>query len=264
MAAAAADLIFIDVSLMSACLAEASAEAGTLRPCMVTFPNLRTALVLTGALLLGLALASARSATSSPGAKTSVPSPGVDEPRAAAPAKETMVVAGGCFWGVQAVFVQVKGVLSATSGYAGGGQPADYEMVSTGRTGHAESVKIVYDPSRISYGQLLKIFFSVAHDPTQLNEQGPDTGTQYRSAIFFTSAEQQKIAKAYIAQLDAAKIFRRKIVTEVTALPKFYDAEAYHQDYFFQHPLQPYILINDKPKVEALKQQFPDLFVAHR
>src|SRR4051812_46000210 len=173
---------------------------------MVTFLNLRTALVVAGAILLGLALASARSATSSATLKTSLPAASLDEPRAPSPAKETMVVAGGCFWGVQAVFVQVKGVLSATSGYAGGSRPADYEMVSTGRTGHAESVKVVYDPSRISYGQLLKIFFSVAHDPTQLNEQGPDTGTQYRSAIFFTSAEQQKIAKAYIAQLDAAKI----------------------------------------------------------
>jgi peptide-methionine (S)-S-oxide reductase len=228
---------------------------------MVTFLNLRTALVLTGAILVGLALANARGAAP---LKAAVPNPVVDEPRAATPVKETMVVAGGCFWGVQAVFVQVKGVLSATSGYAGGSQAADYETVSTGRTGHAESVKVVYDPSRISYGQLLKIFFSVAHDPTQLNEQGPDSGTQYRSAIFFTSAEQQKIAKAYIAQLDAAKIFRKKIVTEVTALPKFYDAEAYHQDYFFLHPLQPYILINDKPKVEALKQQFPDLFVQHK
>ena len=193
-----------------------------------------------------------------------MPSPALDEPRAASPVKQTMVVAGGCFWGVQAVFSQVKGVLSSTSGYAGGARPAGYDEVSTGRTGHAESVKIVYDPSRISYGQLLKIFFSVAHDPTQINEQGPDVGTQYRSAIFYTDSMQQKIAKAYIEQLEAARIFRGKIVTEVTPLPKFYEAEAYHQDYFFQHPLQPYIVINDKPKVEALKQQFPDLFVAHK
>jgi peptide-methionine (S)-S-oxide reductase len=228
---------------------------------MVTFLSLRTALVLAGAILVGLALASARGGAP---LKASVPSPGLDEPRAATPTRETMVVAGGCFWGVQAVFVQVKGVVSATSGYAGGDRPADYEMVSTGQTGHAESVKVVYDPSRISYGQLLKIFFAVAHDPTELNEQGPDVGTQYRSAIFFTDALQQKIAKAYIGQLDAAKIFRRKIVTEVTPLKKFYDAEAYHQDYFFLHPMQPYILINDKPKVEALRQQFPELFVEHR
>jgi peptide-methionine (S)-S-oxide reductase len=228
---------------------------------MVTFLNLRTVFVLLGAVIIGLALASARGATS---LKMPVPNPGVDDPRAPASSKETMVVAGGCFWGVQAVFVQVKGVISATSGYAGGPRPADYEMVSTGATGHAESVKVVYDPSRVSYGQLLKIFFSVAHDPTELNQQGPDVGPQYRSAIFYTNAAQQKIAKAYIDQLDGAKIFRRKIVTEVTALPKFYEAEAYHQNYFFQHPLQPYILINDKPKVEALKKQFPDLFVEHR
>ena len=175
-----------------------------------------------------------------------------------------MVVAGGCFWGVQAVFVQVKGVIAATSGYAGGAKPADYEMVGTGRTGHAESVKVVYDPSRISYGQLLKIFFSVIHDPTQLNQQGPDTGTQYRSAIFYMDPAQQKIAKAYIDQLGVAKVFRGRIVTEVTPLKTFYDAEAYHQDYFFHHPLSPYIVINDKPKVEALKQQFPDLFIEHR
>lgn len=199
-----------------------------------------------------------------PALKTPIPDPGFDSPRASAPAKETMVVAGGCFWGVQAVFVQVKGVISATSGYAGGDRPADYEMVSTGQTGHAESVKVVYDPSKISYGQLLKIFFSVVHDPTQLNAQGPDTGTQYRSAIFYTDAKQQKIAKAYIGQLGAAKVFHGRIVTEVTPLKTFYDAEGYHQDYFFHHPLQPYIVINDKPKVEAFKQQFPDLFVEHK
>jgi peptide-methionine (S)-S-oxide reductase len=234
---------------------------------MVTFLNLRTVFVLSVALMVGLALAAARSATSSSVLKAPVPSPNVDEPRAASPSRETkatMVVAGGCFWGVQAVFSQVKGVLAATSGYAGGGKPADYDEVSTGRTGHAESVKVVYDPSRISYGQLLRIFFSVAHDPTELNQQGPDVGTQYRSAIFYTDATQQKIARAYIQQLDAAKIFHGKIVTEVSPLPKFYDAEGYHQDYFFQHPLQPYIVINDKPKVEALKQQFPELFVPHK
>jgi len=232
-----------------------------MRSDMVTFLNLRTVFVLAVAAAVGIALLSARSTAP---LKAPAPAAVVDEPRAPAAAKETMVVAGGCFWGVQAVFVQVKGVLAATSGYAGGSRPAGYEEVSTGQTGHAESVKVVYDPSRISYGQLLKIFFSVAHDPTQLNEQGPDVGTQYRSAIFFTDAMQQKIAKTYIEQLDAAKIFRKKIVTEVTPLKKFYDAEGYHQDYFFQHPLQPYIVINDKPKVEAFKQQFPELFVEHR
>jgi peptide-methionine (S)-S-oxide reductase len=198
-------------------------------------------------------------------AKVLLPNPGIDEPLAGKSGGETMVVAGGCFWGVQAVFKSVRGVVSSTSGYAGGNaKTADYETVSTGRTGHAESVRVVFDPSKISYGQLLKIFFSVAHDPTQLNQQGPDVGTQYRSAIFYGDAMQQKIAKAYIEQLDAAKVFRGRIVTEVTPLTKFYEAESYHQDYFFIHPLQPYILINDKPKVEALKQQFPDLFVERR
>ena len=176
-----------------------------------------------------------------------------------------MVVAAGSFWGVQAVFVSVRGVVSATSGYAGGDKrTADYETVSTGRTGHAESVRVVFDRARISYGQLLRIFFSVAHDPTQLNQQGPDVGTQYRSAIFYADAVQQKVAKAYIEQLDAAKVFHGKIVTDVTPLNGFYEAESYHQDYFFAHPLQPYILINDRPKVEALKQQFPDLFIQYK
>ena len=217
------------------------------------------------AFAIALALSSAapgRSAAAAP--KSSIPGPGLDEPLASKPGTETMVLAGGCFWGVQAVFESVRGVTSATSGYAGGAkQTADYETVSTGRTGHAESVRVVFDPSRVSYGQLLKIFFSVVHDPTQLNQQGPDVGTQYRSAIFYADAMQQKIAKAYIEQLDAAKVFRSKIVTEVTPLTKFYDAEKYHQDYFFTHPNQPYIVFWDKPKVEALKQQFPDLLVEH-
>jgi peptide-methionine (S)-S-oxide reductase len=203
-----------------------------------------------------------RSAAAAP--KAAIPGPGVDAPLAPKPGSETMVVAGGCFWGVQAVFTSVRGVMSSTSGYAGGSKAtADYETVSTGRTGHAESVRVVFDPSRISYGQLLKVFFSVVHDPTQLNQQGPDVGTQYRSAIFYADAMQQKIAKAYIEQLDVAKVFRAKIVTEVTPLTKFYEAEGYHQNYFFTHPGQPYIVFWDKPKVEALKQQFPDLFVEH-
>ena len=218
-------------------------------------------------MLAAFAVVAARGAASlsaRPAVKTLIPDPGFDKPKAPAPAKETMVVAGGCFWGVQAVFVQTKGVLSAVSGYAGGSYPASYEMVSTGATGHAESVKVVYDPSKISYGQLLKIFFSVVHDPTQLNAQGPDTGTQYRSAIFYTDATQQKIAKAYIDQLSAAKAFRGRIVTEVSPLKQFYDAEGYHQDYFFHHPNAPYIVFNDKPKVEAFKQQFPELFLEHK
>lgn len=228
---------------------------------------MRIARLLPVVILASLAIVAARGAASlaaRPAVKTLVPDPGFDQPKAPAPARETMVVAGGCFWGVQAVFAQVKGVLSSTSGYAGGPQPASYEMVSTGQTGHAESVKVVYDPSRVSYGQLLKIFFSVVHDPTQLNQQGPDVGTQYRSAIFYTDAGQQKIAKAYIDQLSAAKVFRGRIVTEVSPLKAFYDAEGYHQDYFFHHPLAPYIVINDKPKVEAFKQQFPELFVEHK
>jgi peptide-methionine (S)-S-oxide reductase len=218
------------------------------------------------ALACSLAIMSAVPARSAAAAaKKAIPSPSVDEPLAPKPGNETMVVAGGCFWGVQAVYSSVRGVITATSGYAGGSkQTADYETVSTGRTGHAESVRVVFDPSRISYGQLLKIFFSVVHDPTQLNQQGPDVGTQYRSAIFYGDAMQQKIAKAYIDQLAAGKVFRAKIVTEVTPLSKFYEAEDYHQNYFFVHPSQPYIVFWDKPKVEALKQQFPDLFVEHQ
>jgi peptide-methionine (S)-S-oxide reductase len=197
--------------------------------------------------------------------KGPVPAAALDNPPASKSGTETMVVSGGCFWGVQAVYRSVRGVISATSGYAGGTKDtAEYEIVSTGRTGHAESVKVVYDPSRISYGQLLRIFFSVAHDPTQLNQQGPDVGRQYRSAIFYADDTQRGIARSYIDQLDAAKVFHRKIVTEVAQLQKFYDAESYHQDYFFSHPLEPYIVINDKPKVAALRQQFPELYVEHR
>ncbi|HVZ23231.1 MAG TPA: peptide-methionine (S)-S-oxide reductase MsrA [Vicinamibacterales bacterium] len=223
-----------------------------------------TLLVVLAALVCAFALASGRRGQALTPSAAMVPDPRIDEPTAARSASETTVVAGGCFWGVQAVFEQVRGVRSATSGYAGGSQPADYETVSTGRTGHAESVKIVYDPATITYGMLLKIFFSVVHDPTQVNQQGPDVGTQYRSAIFYTNADQEKIAKAYIAQLEAAKVFSRRIATEVTPLRKFYEAEAYHQDYYFQHPAQPYIVFYDKPKVAALKQQFPRLFVEHR
>lgn len=192
-----------------------------------------------------------------------IPSPAVDAPRTSTPTQQTAVLSGGCFWGVQAVFQHVKGVISATSGYAGGsGKKADYETVSTGETGHAESVEIVFDPSQISYGELLRVFFSVAHDPTQLNRQGPDEGTQYRSAIFYNSDEQKHIADAYIQQLDTAKVFSRKIVTQIVPLQTFYRAEAYHQDYATLHPNQPYIVFNDAPKVEHLKQQFPELYKA--
>lgn len=191
------------------------------------------------------------------------PNPKLDVPVAQARGQQTAVVAGGCFWGVQAVFQHVRGVLSATSGYAGGpAGAAEYEVVSSGTTGHAESVKIVYDPSQISYGQLLKVFFSVAHDPTELNRQGPDTGTQYRSVIFYANDEQKHVAQAYIAQLNSAKIFARPIVTQVVPLQGFYPAEAYHQNYLARHLDSPYIVINDLPKLAHLREQFPKLYTA--
>jgi peptide-methionine (S)-S-oxide reductase len=172
-----------------------------------------------------------------------------------------VVFSGGCFWGVQAVFQHVKGVLSATSGYAGGkSNSADYETVSTGRTGHAESVKVVFDPAQVTYGQLLHVFFSVAHDPTELNRQGPDEGPQYRSMISYTTDEQQKITAAYIAQLESAHVFKHKIVTEVVPLKGFYPAEAHHQNYATLHPDNGYIRYNDAPKVENLKKQFTSLY----
>lgn len=193
--------------------------------------------------------------------KMTLPNPAMDESAAAKSGQETMVVAGGCFWGVQAVFQHVKGVVSATSGYSGGSvKSPEYELVSTGSTGHAESVKVVYDPAKITYGQLLKVFFSVAHDPTELNRQGPDEGTQYRSVIFYGNDEQKRIADAYIAQLNQAKTFSPKIVTEVVALKAFYPAEAYHQNYATLHPDNPYIRYNDAPKVTNLQQQFPNLY----
>jgi peptide-methionine (S)-S-oxide reductase len=190
-----------------------------------------------------------------------LPDPVVDSPLAAKKGKQTAVVAGGCFWGVQAVFQHVKGVKDAISGYSGGAvaSPA-YEQVSTGETGHAESVKITFDPAQISYGRLLQLFFSVAHDPTQLNRQGPDTGSQYRSVIFYADDEQKHIAEAYISQLEQTKSFPRPIVTQVVPLKAFYDAEAYHQDYARFHPDDPYIARNDAPKVEHLREQFPDLY----
>lgn len=196
-------------------------------------------------------------------ASASVPNPALDAPIAKTKTGQTAVVAGGCFWGIQAVFQHVKGVISATSGYSGGSaETAEYELVSTGGTGHAESVKITYDPSQITYGQLLRVFFSVAHDPTQLNRQGPDEGTQYRSSIFYDSDEQKRIAEAYIAQLEKAKVFPRAIATQVVPLKAFYPAEAYHQDYAAHHPDNPYIVYNDAPKVAHLRSQFPDLYTS--
>jgi len=194
-------------------------------------------------------------------ATVQIPDPAIDEPPAKSKGEQTAVLAGGCFWGVEAVFEHVKGVIDARSGYCGGdAATAHYEIVSEGETGHAESVSIKYDPAQISYGQLLKVFFSVAHDPTQLNRQGPDYGTQYRSAIFYLNDEQKRIATAYIEQLNQAKVFSGKIVTAVTPCKKFYEAEDYHQDYLAHHPDQPYIVINDMPKLAALRKQLPALY----
>jgi peptide-methionine (S)-S-oxide reductase len=193
-----------------------------------------------------------------------VPVPTTDDALAAKHGKVKAVFAGGCFWGTQSVFERVKGVVDTAAGYAGGSAAtATYAQVTTETTGHAESVEVTYDPSKITYGQLLRIFFSVAHDPTQLNRQGPDVGTSYRSAIFYTDDDQKRIAEAYIAQLDAAHVFGKPIVTEVTPLKGFYRAEEYHQDYALHNPDNPYILVCDRPKTEALRKEFPDLFVEY-
>ncbi len=180
---------------------------------------------------------------------------------AAAPDEQTAVFAGGCFWGVDAVFKHVKGVTNVVSGYAGGNAAtAHYEMVSEGDTGHAESVRVRFDPARVSYQQLLQVFFSVAHDPTQLNRQGPDVGSQYRSVIFYADAEQQQLAQGYIRQLTAARAYSAPIVTQVVPLQQFYPAEEHHQNYLELHPYQPYIVINDLPKLKQLRKQFPALY----
>jgi peptide-methionine (S)-S-oxide reductase len=191
-----------------------------------------------------------------------IPAPAVDQPTSTT-TSEVAVLAGGCFWGVQGVFQHVAGVVSAVSGYAGGEKDtAHYERVGTGRTGHAEAVQVTFDPSRITYGRILQIYFSVAHDPTQLNRQGPDIGTQYRSAIFPTNPAQAETAKAYIAQLDQAHAFDAPIVTRIEPDRPFYAAEAYHQDFLTRHPAHPYIIINDLPKIDALKRLFPDRYRA--
>ena len=220
---------------------------------------MKSSLKLVVTLFASLLGATACNAKATPAA--AFPEPTQDAPRATDAGRQTAVISGGCFWGIQAVFQHVKGVISATSGYSGGSaQTAEYETVSTGETGHAESVEIVFDPSQITYGELLRVFFSVAHDPTQLNRQGPDDGTQYRSSIFYGNDEQKRIAEAYIAQLDKAKVFPSPIVTKVVPLQAFYPAEAYHQNYATLHPNQPYIMFNDAPKVAHLRQQFPDLY----
>jgi len=191
---------------------------------------------------------------------TNIPPPAIDQ--AVAPGKlQTAVVAGGCFWGVQGVYQHLKGVKNVLSGYSGGDRStADYESVSDGDSDHAESVQIVFDPAQVTYGQILQVFFAVAHDPTQLNRQGPDTGLQYRSAIFYADAEQKKIAESYIAQLDKAGVFSRPIVTRVDPLKAFYAAEGYHQDYLLNHPGNPYIVVNDLPKVRNFQRVLPKLY----
>ena len=219
---------------------------------------MRAAIVLA---LIVICISYATTTTRGAAAKSPVPPATTDAPLAQTPGKQSAVFAGGCFWGTQSVFERVKGVVDTTVGYAGGSaETATYDQVTTETTGHAESVKVVYDPSKITYGQLLRIYFSVAHDPTQLNRQGPDVGTSYRSAIFYSSDEQRKISQAYIAQLDAAHVFPSRIVTQVTPLKGFYDAESYHQHYADHNPSNPYILVCDRPKIEALKRQFPELF----
>jgi peptide-methionine (S)-S-oxide reductase len=222
-----------------------------------------TRLLRTSATLGFAVLLSACSVSAAP--KAPIPPATTDLSLASTPGQQTAVFAGGCFWGTQSVFERVKGVIKTTVGYSGGSAAtATYDQVTTETTGHAESVEVVYDPSKITYGQLLRIFFSVAHDPTQLDRQGPDVGTSYRSAIFYSTDDQKRIATAYITQLDASKVFPKRIVTEVTPLKGFYRAEEYHQDYALNNPNNPYILICDRPKIEALKQQFPDLFVNYK
>ncbi len=192
---------------------------------------------------------------------TVVPSPALDEPASTGATSETAVLAGGCFWGVQAVFQHLKGVQQAVSGYAGGAKDtAQYETVSGGRTGHAESVQITFDPRQVSYGRILQVYFSVAHDPTELNRQGPDTGTQYRSNIFVMNENQRRVAQQYVAQLEQAHVFTHRIVTRIDSFTGFYPAEHYHQDFATLHPDHPYIAFNDAPKVEHLKRLFPDLY----
>jgi peptide-methionine (S)-S-oxide reductase len=216
-------------------------------------------------LLLFALAASLTGCTAGAASHTPIPAPTTDTTLATSRGKQTAVFAGGCFWGTQAVFERVKGVLKTTTGYSGGSAfTATYDQVTTETTGHAESVQVVFDPSKITYGQLLRIFFSVAHDPTQLNRQGPDVGTSYRSAIFYANDEQKRLATAYIQQLDAAHIFPRPIVTQVVPLKGFYRAEDYHQDYALHNPDNPYILVCDRPKIAALKEQFPDLFVDYK
>jgi peptide-methionine (S)-S-oxide reductase len=224
------------------------------------FPMLKSIMCAAALLFAGLPMLSCQAATSSP-----VPPAKTDVLLASTSSRTTAVFAGGCFWGTQAVFERVRGVVETTAGYSGGSAAtAHYDDVTTETTGHAESVRVVYDPSKITYGQLLRIFFSVAHDPTELNRQGNDEGPSYRSVIFYANDEQKRVATDYIAQLDAAHVFSKPIVTQVVPLKAFYPAEYYHQDYALKHPDNPYIYVCDRPKIAALKAEFPDLFVKYK
>ena len=221
---------------------------------------MKLALFLSVATVLGCSVVS-----SSKTADVSESMPSAEVEAAAQKGLQTAVFAGGCFWGVEAVFESLKGVTDAKSGYAGGtAKTANYDTVSEGSSQHAEAVIVTYDPAKITYAQLLDVFFTVAHNPTELNRQGPDTGPQYRSAIFFTGEEQKKAATAFVADLDAKKVWPKPIVTQVVPLEKFYDAEAYHQNYLVKNPTQPYIVQHDLPKLEDLKKKFPDLYVAKK
>jgi peptide-methionine (S)-S-oxide reductase len=217
--------------------------------------------VIRGALALAVVAPFAFLSHRSSASAVTVPAPVTVSRSPASPGLQTIVLAGGCFWGIEAVYEHIKGVTEAVSGYAGGTKAqADYETVSTGATGHAESVRVTFDPTKVSLEKLLQVFFSVAHDPTQLNRQGPDVGPQYRSVIFFADEEQSRVARAYIDQLTKAKVYPRPIVTQVVKLADFYPAEEYHQDFAEKNPTYPYIVYHDKPKVEHLKQQFPEIY----
>ena len=216
---------------------------------------------LAGLVTLAVGVIASQRFANSAEAATKIPAPAQDE-KVVPAHSETAVFAGGCFWGMQGVFEHVKGVKQVLSGYSGGHVPnPGYELVSSGSTGHAESIQIKYDPSKVTYGTLLQVYFSVGHNPTELNYQGPDSGTQYRSAIFYSNDDQKKVAQAYIAQLDAAHAFHAAIVTETTAFTAFYPAEDYHQDYLINHPDSMYIAFNDQPKIDNLKQMFPELYL---
>jgi peptide-methionine (S)-S-oxide reductase len=223
--------------------------------------NFAYGVLLVAVLLVPAAVICSSGRADTPGA--AVPEAAVDEALATSPGEQSVFLAGGCFWGVQIVFQHMKGVKQAISGYAGGSEAsAHYDLVSTGSTGHAEAVKVTYDPSKITLGKLLRVFFAVVHDPTELNRQGPDDGSQYRSAIFYSSPEQKHIAESYVGQLGRTGLYRRPIVTQIAPLKAFYPAEDYHQNYATNHPTQPYIAYNDLPKLAHFREQFPELYVA--